>query len=321
MISTQALRFNLDRGVSVLPGAEKLSEIEEDQATPLGPPVARVQVPAAASMLSMANINKLWKAMIAPNSDMVERDGHWYGKPSEVVRPVRKEVLSQNKAIIEQIHPIIKNLPRKESAATRRKVICEEIAKLADNEDRKLGSMVVIPADVFASRDAKTSAGITTIDPSLRSSLSASLAISSQMTLRRVAALSFRGRFLMMGWICSIIALFCDNTSFRTGRTTSEGLPYQWPSRSTISEFGAIMAFHSLLMLAIDSMEAAAGTCTRATGGPSGVAWSSSISLSFSAPGSTDTPRSRLNRRACVEIKFQASHAIDAMSPSISTQP
>ena len=63
-------------------------------------------------MLSMANINKLWKAMIAPNSDMVERDdGHWYGKPSEIVRPVRKEVLAQNKAIIEQIHPIIKNLP------------------------------------------------------------------------------------------------------------------------------------------------------------------------------------------------------------------
>jgi len=112
LISTQALRFNLDRGVSVLPGAEKLSEIEEDQATPLGPPVARVQVPAAPSMLSMANINKLWKAMIAPNSDMELRDGHWYGKPSEIVRPVRKEVLAQNKAIIEQIHPIIKNLSR-----------------------------------------------------------------------------------------------------------------------------------------------------------------------------------------------------------------
>jgi hypothetical protein len=52
-----ALRFNLDRGVSVLPGAEKLSEIEEDQATPLGPPVARVQVPAAPSMLLMAARN------------------------------------------------------------------------------------------------------------------------------------------------------------------------------------------------------------------------------------------------------------------------
>ena len=149
-----ALRFNLDRGVSVLPGAEKLSEIEEDQATPLGPPVARVQVPAAASMLSMANINKLWKAMIAPNSDMVERDGHWYGKPSEVVRPVRKEVLAQNKAIIEQIHPIIKSLPRKETAAKRRKAICEELAKLGDDEGRKLGAMKVIPADVFASRDS-----------------------------------------------------------------------------------------------------------------------------------------------------------------------
>ena len=75
--------------------------------------MARVQVPAAPSMLSMANINKLWKAMIAPNSDMVQRDdGHWYGKPSEIVRPVRKEVLAQNKAIIEQIHPIIKSLHR-----------------------------------------------------------------------------------------------------------------------------------------------------------------------------------------------------------------
>ena len=48
------------------------------------------------------------------------------------MRPVRKEVLAQNTAIIEQIHPIIKNLPRKETAAARRKVICEELAKLAD---------------------------------------------------------------------------------------------------------------------------------------------------------------------------------------------
>ena len=116
--------------------------------------MARVQVPAAPSMLSMANINKLWKAMIAPNSDMVEREGHWYGKPSEIVRPVRKEVLAQNTAIIEQIHPIIKNLPRKETAANRRRVICEELAKLGDDESRKLGAMKVIPADVFASRDA-----------------------------------------------------------------------------------------------------------------------------------------------------------------------
>ena len=65
-----------------------------------------------------------------------------------------------------------------------------------------------------------------------------------------------------------------------------------------MSEFGAIMAFHSLLMLAIDSIDGAAGTWTRATGGPRGVAWSSSISDSFSAPGSTDTPRSRLKRSA-----------------------
>ena len=101
----------------------------------------------------MANINKMWKALIAPNSDMVERDGHWYGKASEVVRPVRKEVIAQNTAIIEQIRPIIKSLPRKESAETRRKLICAELGKLV-GDDRKLGSMVVIPADVFAARDA-----------------------------------------------------------------------------------------------------------------------------------------------------------------------
>ena len=63
-------------------------------------------------------------------------------------------------------------------------------------------------------------------------SSSPSLASSAQITLRRFAAVSFRGRFLMIGWICSIIALFCASTSFRTGRTTSEGLPYQWPSRN-----------------------------------------------------------------------------------------
>ena len=63
-------------------------------------------------------------------------------------------MLAQNKVIIEQIHPIIKNLPRKETAANRRKAICEELAKLGDDDGRKLGAMMVIPADVFASRDS-----------------------------------------------------------------------------------------------------------------------------------------------------------------------
>ena len=72
------------------------------------------------------------------------------------------------------------------------------------------------------------------------------------MTLRRTSAVLLASGFLMMGWICSMIACL-RQAPFRTGRTTSEGLPYQWPSsRWTMSEFGAIMAFHSLLMLAMD---------------------------------------------------------------------
>lgn len=147
-----AIRFNTDRGVSVLPSAEKLTELEEDQKTPLGPAVLKVQAPAAPTMLSMGNINKQFKALIAPNSDMVQRDGHWYAQPSEVISgALRKEVLAQNTEIIEQIRPIVKKLPRKETTEVRRKVICEELAKLG--EDRKLGVMKVIPADVFAAQD------------------------------------------------------------------------------------------------------------------------------------------------------------------------
>ena len=72
------LRFNLDRGVSVLPGAEKLSEIEEDQATPLGPPVARVQVPAAASMLSTAARNSSSRYLHSVNDSLVDsHTGPW----------------------------------------------------------------------------------------------------------------------------------------------------------------------------------------------------------------------------------------------------
>ena len=67
------LRFNLDRGVSVLPGAEKLSEIDEDQATPLGPPVARVPAPAAFVALSAAAVNSEFKAGIAPTADLAQR--------------------------------------------------------------------------------------------------------------------------------------------------------------------------------------------------------------------------------------------------------
>ena len=46
---------------------------------------------------------------------------------------------------------MIPHRPRKETAANRRKVICEELAKLGDDDGRKLGAMKVIPADVFAS--------------------------------------------------------------------------------------------------------------------------------------------------------------------------
>ena len=147
------LRFNLDRGVSVLPGAEKLSEIAEDQATPLGPPVARVPAPAAFVALSAAAVNSEFKAGIAPTADLEQRDdGHWYCLPAADDRgSVRKEVITQNSATIEQIRPIIAALPRKETAAARRRVICEELAKLGD--DRKLGSMKVIPATVFAAQD------------------------------------------------------------------------------------------------------------------------------------------------------------------------
>ena len=82
-----ALRFNLDRGVSVLPGAEKLSEIEEDQATPLGPPVARVPPPAAFVALSAAAVNSEFKAGIAPTADLEQRDdGHWYVCPPRTTR-------------------------------------------------------------------------------------------------------------------------------------------------------------------------------------------------------------------------------------------
>ena len=43
---------------------------------------------------------------------------------------MRKEVIAQNSATIEQIRPIIAALPRKETAGGRRRVICEELAKL-----------------------------------------------------------------------------------------------------------------------------------------------------------------------------------------------
>ena len=147
-----ALRQNLDRGVSVLPGAEKLSEIDEDQATPLGPPVARIPPPAAFVALSVAAVNSKFKAMVAPTADLVRRDdGHWYVlSAADDKGCVRKEVIAQNSATIEQIRPIIAALPRKETAAARRRVICEELAKLGD--DRKLGSMKVVPATVFAAQ-------------------------------------------------------------------------------------------------------------------------------------------------------------------------
>ena len=150
------LRFNLDRGVSVLPGAEKLSEIEEDQKTPLGPPVARPPKPAVFTGLSMAAVNKEIYALIAPTADMVERDGHWYALPAKIDRSARKEVLAQNTATIEQIRPIIAALQRKAAPADHRKVVSEALAKLGglEDKDRKLGSMMVIPAEVFASRDS-----------------------------------------------------------------------------------------------------------------------------------------------------------------------
>ena len=146
-----AIRFNLDRGVSVLPGAMKLSHVEENVKTPLGPVVKRADPPASFVALSMAAINKHFRALIAPTADLVEKDGHWRAQPVEDARPLRKEVITQNAPTIDQLRPIIEALPKRATPAERRKVIADHLAKLGDvaAKDRHLGKMMVVPAEIF----------------------------------------------------------------------------------------------------------------------------------------------------------------------------
>ncbi len=150
------LRYSLDRGFSVLPGASELWHIVENQATPLDASMPELRAREGGPVgVSLANINDKWGAytMVGGGGSLRRHDdGHLYA--SHLEREAQLEAEEQIKvsvmhaAMFAQLTPIIDALPQRAAPAARRRMITAALHALGE-EGRLLGQMQVVPYHAF----------------------------------------------------------------------------------------------------------------------------------------------------------------------------
>lgn len=163
------LRFSLDKGMSVIPGADELWQIKENQATPLDIPAPTAQLtpleegPVGAAL---ANISDAWRSyiMVGRGGTLERRsDGHWYGGTQEgkdeaklaAQEPSNLKISSKHAEMFSQLTPIIDGLTRGASVAERRRAVTSALAALEEgNESRLLGQMQVVHYPAFVAHGA-----------------------------------------------------------------------------------------------------------------------------------------------------------------------
>ena len=158
------LRFSVDRGVSVLPGATEPWMISENQATPLDVKAPTLEPLEGGPVgVSLCNISPKWKAlcMIGQGGSVkTGEDGHLYATAlsTEEAKMVEKkvQVSTEHAVMFLQLKPILNELPRGATAFERRKVITDALSKLNSElgNGALLAQMQVVPFTSFKANGA-----------------------------------------------------------------------------------------------------------------------------------------------------------------------
>jgi hypothetical protein len=156
-----ALRWHIDKGMSVTVGVKEKWMIKENLNTPLDKPVQTLAPPEKPLFTQMA-LFPGFRQLIAPGDGGCLRtgeDGHLYGHTISAERQLRVEqqysLTKKHLSVFSTLVPIIKQLPQKADVQTRRKLITTSLAGLADAAKNTgeasaiLAQMQVVPLAAF----------------------------------------------------------------------------------------------------------------------------------------------------------------------------
>jgi len=160
------LRFSLDKGVSVIPGADELTHIRENMATPLDTPAPTAQLtPLAEGPIGAAliNISEGWRSYImVGRGGLLERkaeDGHYYAATTERAgdesfAEANLKISAKHAAMFAQLTPVIDGFTKGATAAQRRTTVTAALAAMEADEGRLLAQMVVVNYPAFVAHGA-----------------------------------------------------------------------------------------------------------------------------------------------------------------------
>ena len=156
-----ALRWHIDKGMSVTVGVKEKWHIKENLNTPLDKPVQTLAPPEKPLFTQMALMPGM-RQFVAPGDGGCLRtgeDGHLYGHTISPERQRRVEqqysLTKKHLSVFSTLVPIIKQLPQKADVQTRRKLITTSLAGLADAAKNTgeasaiLAQMQVVPLAAF----------------------------------------------------------------------------------------------------------------------------------------------------------------------------
>lgn len=163
-----ALRWAIDKGMTVNVGVKEKWQIKENLNTPLDVPLYQTLAPPETPLyLQIANVPG-WRGIVAAEGGgclKVSEDGHLYChtlSEEGVAKAEKQHTLSKKHAVVfASLLPIVRSLPSNADVKARRSHIAAALAKLAEEAEKKgdgevavLAQMQVVPLAAFVEHGA-----------------------------------------------------------------------------------------------------------------------------------------------------------------------